>query len=125
MLGDPALRIPALTPTLNVAVTRVPQDFKKIRIATEFPADFTAGKIHLHCHVRPSGARDETASALLEKDATFEFPADGRRFDGELELPVTLENRDVVVRVILSSGTHGWLGIGEARDPATDHAPGP
>ena len=125
LLGDPALRIPALTPTLRVAVTRVPNDDKRLHVTTEYPAGFTTGKVYLHCDVRPTGVRSESAPALVEDNAVFEFPAEGRQFDDELELPVALENRNVVVRVILSSGTKGWLGIGETPVLAPDPAPGP
>ena len=120
LLGDPALRIPSVAPSLDVTVTRVPQDAKKIRVATEFPADFTAGRVYLHCRVRPArGSQNQSAPVAPERDSMLDFTATGRRFDRELELPETLESRDVVVRVYLSSGTHGWLGIGESRDRAT------
>jgi hypothetical protein len=119
LLGDPALKIPTLPPTLDVAVTRVAQDTKKIRIATEFPADFAAGKVYCHCLLRPaSSSQTQPASPRPQCELAFDDAATGRRFDRELELPETFEGRDIVVRVWLSAGTHGWFGIGESRNRA-------
>jgi Peptidase family C25 len=120
LLGDPALRIPSLAPTLDVAVNRDAQDTKKIHIATEFPAELTGGRVHVDYLVRATdGMQHQAAPVAPVRGSIPDFTATGRRFDRELELPASLEGRDIVVRVYVTAGTRGWLGIGESRDPTT------
>ena len=113
LLGDPALRIPALPPTLEVAVTRAADAPKRLRIVIDFPADFTAGKVYLHCLDQPAHrAQNHSPPTAPQRETILEFTATGRRFDRELELPETLAGRHIIVRVYLTSGTRTWLGIG-------------
>lgn len=117
LLGDPALRLRSLEPTLDVVVRRIEHQPNGIRVTVEFPNEFVSGRVFLGCGVRAAGRTSRPFVHVQAEPASIEtITAVGREFDQEVSLEESIEGKDVLVRVCFSTGNRGWLGVGQSLD---------